>query len=278
MMQKNIAVAQMRSGIDPVANAASLFEYIAEAASKNADIIFTPEMSGLLDRDRARAAQHIVLEEDDLVLARTREAASQHDIWVALGSLAIQSPTSDKWLNRSFLISPTGEIMARYDKIHLFDVDLDSGESWRESSAYEAGDKAILAPVGQVLLGLSICYDVRFANLYTALTDAGANILAVPAAFTVPTGKAHWETLLRARAIEAGAFVVAAAQSGKHEDGRETYGHSLIVDPWGRVLLDMEDHIGVAICEIDLAAVNEVRGRVPAVANRRGFVLEENPK
>ncbi|WP_246218781.1 carbon-nitrogen hydrolase family protein [Parasphingorhabdus halotolerans] len=268
----------MRSGIDPAANAATLVEYITEAASKNADIIFTPEMSGLLDRDRARAAQNIVREEDELVLARAREAASQHDIWVALGSLAIQSPTSDKWLNRSFLISPTGEIVARYDKIHLFDVDLDGGESWRESAAYEAGGKAIIVPVGQALLGLSICYDVRFASLYTALTDAGANILAVPAAFTVPTGKAHWKTLLRARAIEAGAFVVAAAQSGKHEDGRETYGHSSIIDPWGRVLLDMKDNLGVGICEIDLAAVAEVRGRVPAVANRRGFVLGENPQ
>lgn len=272
-MLHRIALAQMCSGIDPAANAQILHAHIDEASSKGADILFTPEMTGLVDRDRNRATVNICSEQEDLVLKAACEAAGRASIWVALGSLAIRPEAGDtgKWVNRSFLIDPSGSVVARYDKIHLFDVDLDTGESWRESKAYEGGTQAITAPVMSATLGLSVCYDLRFPALYAALTNAGADILSVPAAFTVPTGEAHWEILLRARAIEAGVFVVAAAQSGVHEDGRATYGHSMVIDPWGKVLLDMGTDTGVAICDIDLGDVAKVRSRIPAIANRREF-------
>lgn len=268
-----VALAQMCSGIDPAANAKTLRGHIEEAAAQGADVLFTPEMTGLVDRDRSRAAANIHTEQDDIVLKEAREAAEHANISIALGSLAIKPDHQDagKWVNRSFLIDPSGAIVARYDKIHLFDVDLDTGESWRESSAYEGGAKAVIAPVQGSTVGLSVCYDIRFPALYAALTNAGAEILSVPAAFTVPTGKAHWEILLRARAIEAGVFVVAAAQSGVHEDGRATYGHSMVVDPWGNVLLDMGTDNGVVTCDIDLQEVAKVRSRIPAIANRRTF-------
>lgn len=268
-----IALAQMCSGIDPLENADALSEFITKAATDGAEILFTPEMTGLVDRDRARAAGHICAEQDEVVLAAARAGAAKANMWISVGSLAVKSDDQslEKWVNRSFLIDPNGAINARYDKIHLFDVDLATGESWRESSAYAGGDRAVVAPVDNAKLGLSICYDVRFSSLYKALSDAGANILSIPAAFTVPTGQAHWEILLRARAIESASFVVAAAQCGKHQDGRETYGHSMIVDPWGAILLDMEAGTDVATCDIDLNLINEVRKRVPAIANRRDF-------
>ncbi|RZM34823.1 MAG: carbon-nitrogen hydrolase family protein, partial [Sphingomonas sp.] len=230
--------------------------------------ISTPEMSGLIDRDRARAANSIVAEDNDPVLAAVRDGAASAGIWVHLGSLAVRR-ADGKFANRGFVIDPSGAIRARYDKLHLFDVDLPSGESWRESSAYVAGETATVVDTPAGKLGTSICYDLRFADLYRALSDAGATILSVPAAFTRPTGSAHWEILLRARAIEAGAFVVAAAQTGVHEDGRETHGHSLVIDPWGDVLLDMGDTAGLAFAEIDLARIEEVRSRIPVLAHRR---------
>ncbi|MEW4468237.1 carbon-nitrogen hydrolase family protein [Parasphingorhabdus sp. JC815] len=272
-----IALAQMCSGIEPAANAKMLRTYIDEAASQDADILFTPEMTGLVDRNRHRAADNIHIEQQDAVLQQACEAAGQAGIWVALGSLALRSEEQGdgKWVNRSFLIDPSGQITARYDKIHLFDVDLDTGESWRESAAYEGGAQAVVAPVSvtgdKALLGLSVCYDLRFPALYSALTNGGADILSIPAAFTVPTGEAHWEILLRARAIEAGVFVVAAAQSGTHEDGRSTYGHSMVIDPWGQVLLDMGTNTGIATCDIDLNDIAKIRSRIPAIANRRKF-------
>jgi predicted amidohydrolase len=233
-------------------------------------------MSGLLDRDRARAAANIHKEADDPVLAAVREAAAQAKIWVHLGSLALLSARADgRLVNRGFVIDDTGAIRARYDKIHLFDVDLPSGETWRESAAYAPGDRVVAADTPWGRLGLSICYDLRFPDLYRAMSGAGADMLAVPAAFTVPTGLAHWHVLLRARAIEAGAFVIAAAQSGNHEDGRATFGHSLVVDPWGEVLLDMESRIGVGIAEIDLARIADVRGRIPALRHRRPIGIPE---
>lgn len=265
-----IALFQSQTGIDPEANRAELVRRVHEAAAGGAAILFTPEMSGLLDRDRTRAIRHLHLQSDDPVLAAVRAAAKEAGIWVHLGSLALLSDTGEKLLNRGFVIDDAGEIHATYDKIHLFDVDLPTGESWRESAAYERGARAMVVdtPVGE--LGLSICYDLRFAGLYQALSNEGATILAVPAAFTVPTGEAHWHILLRARAIEAGAFVVAAAQVGRHEDGRVTYGHSLVVDPWGKVLLDMGgDAPGLGFAEIDQAAVEEVRRRLPAIWHRR---------
>jgi predicted amidohydrolase len=263
-----IGVLQMTSGIDPAVNAATLVSAIAEAAGAGASMLFTPEMSGLIDRDRSRAAASIVAEADDPVLVAVRSAAAQAGLWVHLGSLAIRRPDG-KFANRGFVIDPMGAVRARYDKLHLFDVDLPSGESWRESSAYVGGDTAVVIDTPAGKLGTSICYDLRFADLYRALSDAGATILSVPAAFTQPTGAAHWHVLLRARAIEAGAFVVAAAQTGVHADGRETYGHSLVVDPWGEVLLDMGEAAGLAFAEIDLARVDQVRSRIPVIAHRR---------
>ena len=263
-----IGVLQMTSGIDPAVNAATLVEAVGDAAAAGAEMLFTPEMSGLIDRDRTRAADSIVAEDNDPVLTTVRDAAASAGIWVHLGSLAVRR-ADGKFANRGFVIDLSGAIRARYDKLHLFDVDLPSGESWRESSAYVAGETATVVDTPAGNLGTSICNDLRFADLYRALSDAGATILSVPSAFTRPTGAAHWEILLRARAIEAGAFVVAAAQTGIHEDGRETYGHSLVIDPWGDVLLDMGDTAGLAFAEIDLARIEEVRSRIPVLAHRR---------
>lgn len=261
------ALLQMTSGVDPAANAAVLTAAVAQAAAAGAAMLFTPEMSGLLDRDRARAAGNIVAEEDDRVLAAVRAAAVKAGLWVHLGSLAVRA--RPRWANRGFVIDDAGAIRARYDKLHLFDVDLPTGESWRESAAYAPGATAVVAdtPVGP--LGLSICYDLRFPDLYRALSDAGATVLAVPSAFTRPTGMAHWAPLIRARAIEAGAYVLAAAQVGDHEDGRATYGHSLAVDPWGEVLLDMGEAAGLGFVEIDPVRIADVRARIPALRHRR---------
>lgn len=264
-----VAIFQSCTGIEPAANAEALVNAIEEAARGGAAILFTPEMSGILDRDKERAAGKFHSEENDEVLAAVRDAAKRNGIWVHLGSLALKTD-SGKLANRGFVIDATGEIRARYDKMHLFDVDLPTGESWRESASYNAGSKAVVVdgtPAGR--LGLAICYDLRFPALFERLSEAGAQVISVPAAFTVPTGKAHWEILLRARAIEAGLFVVAAAQSGEHEDGRRTYGHSLIVDPWGEILLDMEERTGVGFAEIELNRIGDVRQRIPAMSHRR---------
>jgi predicted amidohydrolase len=263
-----IAIFQSRTGIDPGANAAALVSAVEEAGRGGASILFTPEMSGLLDRDKGRAAPNLLPEAQDPVLAAVREAAARCGIWVHLGSLAVRREDG-RLNNRGFLISAGGDIAATYDKLHLFDVDLATGESWRESASYAPGERAVVADTPAGKLGLAICYDLRFPDLFRALSDAGAEILSIPAAFTVPTGEAHWHVLMRARAIEAGVFVVAAAQAGRHEDGRETYGHSLVVGPWGEVLLDMGTGNGVGFAEIDLAAVAEVRGRLPAIRHRR---------
>ena len=264
-----IALFQSRTGIDPAANAQALVEAIGQAGAGGAEMLFTPEMSGLLDRDSGRAAQNLRTEDEDEVLAACREAAGRHGLWLHLGSLAVRA-NEDRLANRSFVIDPSGAVRARYDKIHLFDVDLPTGESWRESAVYRPGEGAVAVdgtPVGR--LGLAICYDIRFPDLFSRLAEAGAETIAVPAAFTVPTGRAHWEVLLRARAIEAGAFVVAAAQSGRHADGRETYGHSLVIGPWGELLLDMGDETGVGFADIDLARVGDVRRRIPSLTHRR---------
>lgn len=269
-----IAVLQMTSGIDPAANAATLAQAVAEAVDGGAAMLFTPEMSGLIDRDRARAASHIVPEGEDRVLATVREAAARAGIWVALGSLAVRRDAADegaRYANRSFVIDPSGAIRARYDKLHMFDVDLATGESWRESNAYAPGEALGVVegtPLGR--LGLAICYDVRFPALFEALGRAACDAIAIPAAFTVPTGKAHWHLLQRARAVEASAWVIAAAQVGRHEDGRETYGHSLVVDPWGDVVLDLGgERAGLGFATLDPARTAEVRAQLPSLANRR---------
>lgn len=265
-----IAVYQSRTGIDPARNAEQLVGAINAAAAGGARMLFTPEMSGLLDQDRARASTNLRSEGDDQVVAAVKTAAAKAGLWVHLGSVALAGEREDgRWVNRGLLIDEAGGIRARYDKMHLFDVDLSTGESWRESAAYAGGETPVIAETPVGLLGMSICYDLRFAALYQALTDGGATLLAVPAAFTIPTGEAHWHVLLRARAIEAGVFVVAAAQAGAHEDGRATYGHSLVVDPWGKILLDMGDDVGVAFADLDLDQVAAVRSRVPAIRHRR---------
>ena len=263
-----IALYQARTGIDPARNAADLGAAVREAAEGGAAILFTPEMSGLLDRDRARAAVHLRREEEDPVLGAVRAAAAKAGVWVHLGSLAVLRGDG-RLNNRSFLIDREGQVRATYDKLHLFDVDLPTGESWRESAAYAPGERAIVADTPLGPLGLSICYDMRFPDLYRALTEAGATAVAIPAAFTVPTGMAHWHLLIRARAVEAGVFAIAAAQSGGHEDGRETYGHSLVVGPWGEVLLDMRERNGVGFADLDMAEVERVRSRLPAIRHRR---------
>ncbi len=263
----------MTSGIDPAANARTLVGAIEEAGRAGAAMLFTPEMSGLLDRDGDRARDHVVGEDDDIVLRAVRAAAAASGIWVHLGSLALRGgEAAGRWVNRGFVIDDGGRIVARYDKVHLFDVDLPTGESWRESARYQPGTGAVVVdtPVGR--LGLSVCYDVRFPALYQVLSGAGATLLSVPAAFTVPTGQAHWHLLLRARATENAAFVVAAAQVGHHADGRATFGHSLVVDPWGEVLLDMGDAAGLAYCEIDMAKLADVRQRIPVIAHRRSVL------
>lgn len=269
MTVARIALFQAQSGIEPAVNAERLVDAVSQAAGGGAAMLFTPEMSGMLDRDRERALGKAKTEADDKVLAAVREAAAKHGIWVHLGSLALRGERG-KLVNRGFVIDTQGEIRARYDKIHLFDVDLPTGESWRESAMYEAGTSAVVVPgtpVGK--LGLTICYDLRFPELFQRLSEAGADVISVPAAFTVPTGRAHWSVLMRARAIEAELFIVAAAQAGRHEDGRETYGHSLVSDPWGELVVEMDGEPGLAFAELDLARIAEVRARIPVHQHRR---------
>ena len=264
-----VALLQSTTGIDPETNARVLEKAIGEAGAGGAEMLFTPEMSGLLDRDSERAAKNLRAEEENEVLERCCQAARRHRIWLHLGSLAVLVD-GGKIANRGFVIDREGKVRARYDKLHLFDVDLPTGESWRESNVYSAGGGVVLVngtPVGK--LGLTICYDLRFPGLFARLAESDADVIAVPAAFTVPTGKAHWHILLRARAIEAGLFVVAAAQVGRHEDGRQTFGHSLVVDPWGEVLLDMGDQPGVGFADVDLKRISDVRSRIPALNHRR---------
>ena len=271
-----VALLQMTSGIDPGANASVIAGAVARAKAGGADMLFTPEMCGLLDRNRARAAPHIVPEERNPVLAAVREAAAREGLWVALGSLAVARGDGDdaRYANRAFVIDAGGNIAARYDKIHMFDVDLATGESWRESAAYAPGDAVVTVETPLGRLGLAICYDLRFPALFEALGAARCDIIAIPAAFTVPTGAAHWHVMQRARAIEASAFVVSAAQVGHHEDGRDTYGHSLVIDPWGDVLLDMGgENAGLGFAEIDPARTAEVRRQLPSLANRRSVAV-----
>ncbi len=263
-----IALLQMCSGIDPAANCETIVNGITAAAAGGATMLFTPEMSGLVDRDRARAEPVLKTEENDIVLAAVRDAATRHGLWVNLGSLALRTDNG-RLANRGFVIDAKGAIRARYDKIHLFDVDLPTGESWRESASYSSGVSASLVETPIGVLGLSICYDLRFPALYQRLSGAGATILSIPAAFTRPTGAAHWHVLQRARAIESAAYVVAAAQTGVHEDGRETYGHSLVIDPWGKVILDLGEAPGLGFAEIDDARIDDIRRRIPVLDHRR---------
>lgn len=263
-----VGVIQTTTGIDPAANARELTAAIARVAADGAAIAFTPEMSNLLDRNGERLRRNVRPEEQDETLAAVRQAAQTHAMPVAIGSLAILR-ADGKLANRSYVIGADGAIVARYDKMHLFDVDLPGGERYRESATFTAGDAATIADLPLGRLGLSICYDVRFPALYAALAQAGASLIAVPAAFTVPTGEAHWHVLLRARAIETGAFVIAAAQCGTHADGRRTFGHSLVIDPWGQVLADLGDQPGEAVVSLDVSQVAASRAKVPNLRHIR---------
>src|SRR5690348_5849074 len=268
------AMIQMRSGLTPGANVDEAVRMIGEAKTAGADYVLTPEMTNILAAKREQLFAVVVEEEVDASLATFRELARKLGIYVHIGSLAIKiSP--DRAANRSFLIDPKGDIAARYDKIHMFDVDLAGGESYRESRNYRPGEMAVLADLPWGRLGLTVCYDLRFPALYRALAEGGATLLAIPSAFTKQTGEAHWHALIRARAIENGAFVLAAAQGGQHENGRATYGHSLVVDPWGRVIAEGGSDPGVILASIDPAEVSAARAKVPSLQHGRRFEVIE---
>jgi deaminated glutathione amidase len=268
------AMIQMRSGLTPAANVDAAARLIEQAKAAGADYVQTPEMSNVLAAKREQLFTTIVDEEKDASLAAFRDLARRLGVIVHVGSLAVRlSP--DRAANRGFLIDPKGEIVARYDKIHMFDVNLANRESYRESNNYTPGESAVLSDLPWGRLGLTICYDLRFPALYRALAEAGASYLAIPSAFTKQTGEAHWHVLMRARAIENGCFVFAAAQGGKHENGRETFGHSLIVDPWGRVLAEGGTEPGVVVAEIDPAEVATARARIPSLQHGRRFEIVE---
>ena len=268
------ALVQMRSGLSPQANLDAALRLIEEAKSGGADYVLTPEMTNILEIKRERLFAAIAPEEDDASLAAFRELARKLGIFLHVGSLAIKL-SAEKAANRSFLIDRKGGIVARYDKIHMFDVDLAGGESYRESRNFRPGEIAVAADLPWGRLGLTVCYDLRFPSLYRALAEAGCSFLAIPSAFTQQTGEAHWHVLNRARAIENGAFVLAAAQGGKHENGRATYGHSLVVDPWGRILAEGGTEPGVILATIDPAAVTAARAKVPSLQHGRRFELVE---
>lgn len=266
------ACAQMRSGRDPARNRDTAVALIREAAEHGALYVQTPEMTSLVERDRASLFDKIHSEGQDPTLEALRDVARERGLIVHVGSMAIR--VGDKVANRAFLIGRNGEIVATYDKIHLFDVDLPNGETWRESSIYSGGDRAVLAETPFGYLGLTICYDVRFPALYRALAESGASFLTAPACFTRQTGEAHWHVLHRARATETGSFMISAAQGGVHDDGRETFGHSLIVDPWGRVLAEGGAEPGLIMAEIDAALVADARTRIPVLRHSRPFRVD----
>ncbi|MGH6670639.1 MAG: carbon-nitrogen hydrolase family protein [Xanthobacteraceae bacterium] len=268
------ALVQMRSVQDPQSNLNALLDAIDQAKRAGADYVQTPEMTNILESKRDRLLANIVADEHDPTLATLRDVARKLSIYIHIGSLAIRA-SHEKAVNRSFLIDRHGAIVARYDKIHMFDVDLAGGESYRESNTYRAGDLAVVADLPWGRLGLTVCYDLRFPALYRALAEAGALFFSIPSAFTRQTGEAHWHVLLRARAIENGCFVLAAAQGGKHESGRETFGHSLIVDPWGRIIAEGGEEPGIVVAEIDPAEVAAARSKIPSLLHGRRFELIE---
>ncbi|MFZ3353739.1 MAG: carbon-nitrogen hydrolase family protein [Xanthobacteraceae bacterium] len=269
-----VGLIAMRSGCDPQANLSTVLSAIDQAKRAGAHYVQTPEMTNVLESKRDRLLANVVTDDNDPTLATLREVARKLAIYIHIGSLAIKA-SPERAVNRSFLIDRKGDIAARYDKIHMFDVDLTGGESYRESNTYRAGELAVVADLPWGRLGLTVCYDLRFPALYRALAEAGASFLAIPSAFTRQTGEAHWHVLLRARAIENGCFVLAAAQGGKHESGRETFGHSLIIDPWGRILAEGGTEPGVVMAEIDPAEVAAARAKIPSLHNGRRFELVE---
>ncbi|WP_173934066.1 carbon-nitrogen hydrolase family protein [Chelativorans sp. Marseille-P2723] len=271
----HVAALQMRSGQDPAANLRAFEDLVREAASKGAAYVQSPEMTGVLVRSREALMERIHDEADDPLVLKASALARELSLFVHLGSTAIALPEG-KVANRAFLFGPDGGRIATYDKIHMFDVNLDNGESWRESATYAAGGESVVVDLPFGRMGLAICYDLRFPQLFQAQALAGAQLLTVPSAFTRQTGEAHWHVLIRARAIENGAWLVAAAQGGLHEDGRKTYGHSLIVDPWGRIVAEAQgDEPGVVYAKIDLRASQEARRKVPNLKNAQDFTVNE---
>ena len=268
-----VAAIQMCSGLTPEQNLPVLDSLVRDAASQGATYIQTPEMTGAMQRDKAVFAKHLRTQDDDLIVAAASRLARELSVSLHIGSTAILRDDG-KVANRAFVFAPDGRIEATYDKIHMFDVDLSHGETSRESATYTAGHEAVMVQIGEAKIGLAICYDLRFAELFRNYAANGAHILTLPAAFTQQTGEAHWHILLRARAIETGSFVVAAAQGGTHQDGRRTYGHSLIIDPWGRIIAEKADNEpGVIVADIVLAEVAATRGRIPNLKNRRDIIL-----
>lgn len=275
MSKCRVACLQMRSGIEVAANITSASILINQAADAGAQLVATPEMTNLIDIRPGMGHKKACTEQNDPALNAFCTLAAERAIWLLVGSLAIALEDDDRLANRSFLIDPSGKIIARYDKLHMFDVEVGDGQSYKESKTYKAGQNAVLANTSLANIGLTICYDVRFPSLYRALGQAGAQILACPAAFTRVTGEAHWHTLLRARAIETGAFVIAPAQTGLHEDGRETFGHSVIISPWGEIIGERpEDEPGILVAELDLNEVTKARSRIPSLGHDRDFEID----
>lgn len=271
MTVRRVAVVQLRSSRDPAANLAATEALVRDAAAAGASFVQTPEMTNILERSREDLFAKIALEKDDAFLAQMRVVAAELKIHLHLGSLALKR-SDGQVANRAFVIGPDGGILGSYDKIHMFDVDLANGESWRESATYTPGTDAVVVDAGGLSVGLGICYDIRFPHLFRAYGHAGVDVITAPAAFTRQTGEAHWHVLQRARAIENGCYLISAAQGGLHEDGRETFGHSIVVDPWGRVVAEAAgDEPGVTIADIDTAEVAAARGRIPGLKNDRPF-------
>jgi deaminated glutathione amidase len=269
------AMVQMRTGLLPPANLEQGTKLIREAAAQGADYVLTPEVSNMIQSNRQAMFENLADEEDDLSLKAYRALAAELKIHLHIGSLALRA-SPERAVNRSFLIAPDGTVIASYDKIHMFDIDLPGGESYRESANYQPGETAVIADLPWGRIGLTICYDVRFPALYRALAESGASFLTVPSAFTVRTGEAHWHTLLRARAIENGCFVFAAAQAGTHESKRQSYGHSLIIDPWGTILAEgSATETGVFLAKIDPAKVETARKSVPSLQHGRRFSVAD---
>jgi predicted amidohydrolase len=273
-MSFKAGLVQLRSSTDVARNLKDASALIRSAASQGATFISTPEMTNLFEPDRERLKAIVRPEAEDISVRGFSELAAKLGIWLHIGSMALKGD-DEKLVNRTILFGPDGKTIARYDKIHLFDVDLPNGEIYRESASITGGKEAVTVELPFAKLGLTICYDVRFPALYRALAVAGANVLLVPAAFTVPTGKAHWHVLLRARAIETGSFVIAAAQGGKHDSGRETFGHSKVINPWGEVICEANTDPDFKVFEIDPTQSAAARAKIPNLQHARDFTLKE---
>ena len=270
-----VAALQLCTSDDPVANLALTLSMVQRAAEAGAQFIATPEVTNCVSSSRRRQNEVLALQENDQTLTALCAAAARFGVWISVGSLALKLPDDDRFTNRSFMIDPSGQIIAQYDKIHMFDVTLSETEQYRESDGYRAGGHAVIADTAFAKIGMTICYDIRFPHLYRGLAKSGASILLIPAAFARPTGRAHWEVLLRARAIETGCFVIAAAQTGEHQTTqgrpRKTYGHSMIVSPWGEILADAGEDQGIIYADLDLSLVESTRARVPSILSNQSF-------